>query len=208
VQHVALACRPPDTAETGDGGGEHGVEADPARRPGGLAAGQVVASRSPPDAMTRGGASAVQRPQASPGRQRLLHELRWKLLVARLAVSIVAVVLTVVIVPGITIDDRFWVWSVVLGAVFGVLNGVVKPILQVLTLRYLFRSYGLVLILVNTATLWLLELLVSPLDIDTGFSLVVGGVVIGLLMTVLEALVGIIPPVVDPQTRSSSAAAG
>jgi putative membrane protein len=164
----------------------------------------VVAARRPRDGMTHWDVSALRAPHAAPAMQRLLHELSWKLLLARLAVSVVAVVLTVVVVPGITIDDRFWVSAVILGAVFGVLNGVVKPILQVLTLRYLFRSYGLVLILINTATFWLLELLVSPLDIDTGISLVIGGVVIGLLMTILEALVGITLPIVDPASQSSS----
>jgi uncharacterized membrane protein YvlD (DUF360 family) len=81
-------------------------------------------------------------------------------------VSVGAVVVTVVVVPGISIDGRFWVWALVLGAVFGVLNGVVKPVLQILTIRYLFLSWGLVLLAINTATLWLLELLVSPLDIE------------------------------------------
>jgi putative membrane protein len=145
-----------------------------------------------------------QRRDAAPRTWRLPHDLRWKLLLARLVVSIVAVVLAVVLVPGITIDGPFWTWAVVLGAVFGVLNGVVKPILQVLTIRYLFLSYGLVIILINTATFWLLELLVSPLDIDGALSLIVGGVVIGLLMTVLETLVGITAPIVEPEPRSST----
>jgi putative membrane protein len=157
--------------------------------------------------MTPGNVPAPRRSFAAPAIQRVRSELRWKLLVARLAVSFVAVVLTVLIVPGITIDARFWLWAAVLGAVFGVLNGVVKPILQVLTLRYLFRSYGLVIVLINTAMFWLLELLVSPLDIDNGFSLVAGGVVIGVLVTVLEALVGVTMPVVDSQAASSSTAA-
>jgi len=157
--------------------------------------------------MTAGQIPVPRRSFAAPAIQRLRYELRWKLLVARLAVSIVAVILTVLIVPGITIDARFWLWAAVLGAVFGVLNGVVKPILQVLLLRYLFRSYGLVIILINTAMFWLLELLVSPLDIDNGFTLVAGGVVIGVLVTVLEALVGITMPVVDPQPAPSSTAA-
>jgi putative membrane protein len=139
---------------------------------------------------------------------RLRHQLGWKLLLARLAVSILAVALTVVIVPGISIDGGFWFWSAVLGAVFGVLNGVLKPILQVLVLGYLFRSYGLVLVLINIAAFWLLELLVSPLDIDGAVSLIVGSVVIGLLVTVLETLVGISLPVVEPATGSSSAGAG
>lgn len=130
-------------------------------------------------------------------------ELRWKLLLARLVVSVLAVVVTVVLVPGLSIDGDFWLWAVVLGAVFGVLNGVVKPVLQVLTIRYLFLSRGLVLLAINVATLWLLEALVSPLDIDGGLSLVLGGLVLGLLVPVLETLVGIGRPVVEPTNPSA-----
>jgi putative membrane protein len=154
--------------------------------------------------MTAGEVPVGRRSFAAPAVQRVRYELRWKLLLARLAVSIVAVVLTVLIVPGLSIDARFWLWAAILGAVFGVLNGVVKPVLQVLTLRFLFRSYGLIIILINTAMFWLLELLVSPLDIENGFSLVAGGIVIGVLVTLLEALVGISTPVIDPHPAASS----
>jgi len=146
---------------------------------------------------------------AAPGRTaarlpaRLRAELRWKLLLARLAVSVAAVVVTVVVVPGISIDGRFWVWALVLGAVFGVLNGVVKPLLQILTIRYLFLSWGLVLVAINIATLWLLELLVSPLDIESGFSLLAGGLVIGTLVTLLETVVGIGRPIVESSAEST-----
>jgi putative membrane protein len=146
---------------------------------------------------------------APPGRPaarlptRLRSELRWKLLLARLVVSVAAVVVTVVVVPGISIDGRFWVWALVLGAVFGVLNGVVKPILQILTIRYLFLSWGLVLLAINTATLWLLELLVSPLDIENGFSLLAGGFVIGLVVPLLETVVGIGRPIIEPSGEST-----
>ena len=83
----------------------------------------------------------------------------------------------------------------------------VKPLLQVLTIRYLFLSWGLVLLVVNIATLWLLEALVSPLDVDSGISLVVGGLVLGLLVPVLETLLGTGRPIVervDP-TRTGAA---
>ena len=133
-------------------------------------------------------------------------ELRWKLLLARFVVSVLAVMVTVVVVPGLSIDGDFWRWVLVLGAVFGFLNGVLKPILQVLTFRYLFLSWGLVLLVVNIATLWLLEALVPPLDIDGGVSLVVGGLVLGLLVPVLETLLGTGRPVVERVDPTRAAA--
>lgn len=139
---------------------------------------------------------------------RVRRELRWKLLLVRLLVSVLAVTVTVLVVPGLSIDGDFWLWALVLGAVFGVLNGVVKPVLQVLTIRYLFLSWGLVLLAVNIATLWLLEALVSPLDVDSGLSLVLGGLVLGLLVPVLETLLGVGRPVVDRTTPSVHSGAG
>jgi putative membrane protein len=146
-----------------------------------------------------------------PVSARLRAELRWKLLVARLLVSTIAILLTVLIVPGLSVDGD-WRWTLVLGAVFGVLNAVVKPALQVLTIRYLFLSWGLVLLAVNVATLWLLELLVPPLDIEGGLSLLLGALVLGLLVPLLEALVGTVRPIVEshpaahPATRPAPAA--
>ena len=163
--------------------------------------------RRPPGGLTGGVEPAFHRPYTAPLRWRLLHELRWKLVLARLAVSILAVLVTVAIVPGISIDGRLWFWAVVLGAVFGVLNGVVKPILQVVAFGYLFRSYGLVLIVINIAAFWLLELLVSPLDVDGAVSLLAGSVVIALVVTVLETLVGINWPIIEPAAGRSSAEA-
>ena len=137
---------------------------------------------------------------------RLRAELRWKLLLARLLVSTIAILLTVLIVPGLSIDGD-WRWMLVLGAVFGVLNSVVKPALQVLTIRYLFLSWGLVLLAVNVATLWLLELLVPPLDIAGGLSLLLGALVLGLLVPLLEALVGTVRPIVESHPAAPPASA-
>jgi putative membrane protein len=140
-----------------------------------------------------------------PVSARLRAELRWKLLVARLLVSTIAILLTVLIVPGLSVDGD-WRWTLVLGAVFGVLNAVVKPALQVLTIRYLFLSWGLVLLAVNVATLWLLELLVPPLDIEGGLSLLLGALVLGLLVPLLEALVGTVRPIVESHPAAHPAA--
>jgi putative membrane protein len=137
---------------------------------------------------------------------RLRAELRWKLLLARLLVSTLSILLTVLLVPGLSIDGD-WRWTLVLGAVFGVLNAVVKPALQVLTIRYLFLSWGLVLLAVNVATLWLLELLVPPLDVAGGLSLLLGALVLGLLVPVLETLVGTVRPVVESHPAAAAAPA-
>ena len=129
-------------------------------------------------------------------------ELRWKLLLARWVVGTLAVMATVAAVPGLSIDGDRWLWTATLGAVFAVLSAVVKPALQVLTIRYLFLSWGVVLLAVDVATLWLLEALVSPLDVANGLSLVLGGLLLAVLVPLLEALLGVSRPIVERATPS------
>jgi uncharacterized membrane protein YvlD (DUF360 family) len=102
----------------------------------------------------------------------------------------------------LSIDGDRWLWTVTLVAVFAVLSAVVKPALQVLTIRYLFLSWGVVLLAVDVVTLWLLEALVSPLDVADGLSLVFGGLLLALLVPLLEALLGVARPIVERATPS------
>jgi putative membrane protein len=125
------------------------------------------------------------------------RQLHWKLILARLAVAFLAVAATVSIFPSITIRGNFWIWCAVLAAVFGLLNALLKPALQVLTIRYLFLSYGVILILINLALFWLLTVLVDRLEVDTFWALLGGCLVIGAIATLLENLIGICPPIVD-----------
>jgi len=132
----------------------------------------------------------------------LRARLRWKLLLARWVVGTLAVAATVALLPGLTIDGDSWLWTLILGAVFALLSAVVKPALQVLTIRYLFLSWGGVLPAVDVATLGLLEALVSPLDVANALSLLLGGLLLSVLVPLLEALVGVSRPVVERATPS------
>lgn len=156
------------------------------------AAGPVVsASRARTLSVLRNPARAARVP-------RIVHELRWRLVLARLLVSLGAVALTITIFPGMRIEGRFWVWILVLGAVFGLLNAFVKPVLQVLMIRYLFVSYGLVVFAIYVALFWLLDVLTAKhLEIDGFWNLLGGGIVAGLLVILFENLLGTTPPVVD-----------
>lgn len=132
----------------------------------------------------------------------LRARLGWKLLLAHWVVGTLAVLVAVAVVPGLSVDGQRRAWVPVLGAVFALLGAVVKPALQVLTIRYLFLSWGLVLLAVDVATLWLLEALVSPLDVANGLSLVVGGLLLAVLVPVLQTLLGITAPIVERRTPS------
>jgi hypothetical protein len=80
----------------------------------------------------------------------------------------------------------------------GVLNAFVKPIVQFLTFRFIFASYGLIVVLINAFMLWLLSFLFPQrFGVDKVFWALVGGALIGLLGSLLESLLGVTAPVVD-----------
>ena len=68
------------------------------------------------------------------------------------------------------------------------LNAFVKPVLQVLTLRFIFASYGLIVILINTLILYLLAFFFpARFAVDHLIWAFVGGALIGASAVCLKA---------------------
>jgi putative membrane protein len=126
----------------------------------------------------------------------------WKVAILRVLVNGVVLYIVTLIVPGIqpvpgTLTDT-WLDLVIVGAVMGVLNALVRPLVQLLILPLLFVSYGLILIVIDTVILYVLSwLMPSVLHIDNVFGALVGGALIWLFTTVLEGLLGMTPPLLD-----------
>jgi putative membrane protein len=128
------------------------------------------------------------------------QSLNWKLIVLRISVAAVAIALTVLIVPGISVPEYVLGTFLILGAAFGLLNAFVKPLIQVVTLPLLFVTYGLVIIVINAVMLWLLSwLFTDALLIDSLWSALFGGLVLGLLGMLMENLLGLTQPIIDDQ---------
>mgnify|MGYP001812725142 CR=1 FL=1 len=90
---------------------------------------------------------------------RFIKQFNWRFLLVRIVVNAIALAITAIIVPKIDFIDRS-IWNLLLMALMlGVLNALLKPILQFLTLRFIFVTYGLVIVLVNTLILLLLSFL-------------------------------------------------
>jgi putative membrane protein len=136
-----------------------------------------------------------------------IKNFNWRMLLMRIVVNMLAVLLTLLLVPRINLVTRSmlaWIW---LAVALGVLNAVIKPIIQVLTLRFIFATAGLVVILINTLMLLLLAWF-FPQQLSVGGILwaLLGGAVLGLSSTFLENLLGLSPPL-SPRSilRSGSA---
>ena len=126
------------------------------------------------------------------------RKLNWKLIIAHIFVNALAIAF-VWLVPGITLTHPTspLISLLILGVAFGLLNAFVKRIIQFVTLPFLFVSFGLVVVLINMLLLRLLQRLTDFIIIQDFWALLVGAVVLGAAVLVMENLFGITPPIID-----------
>jgi putative membrane protein len=135
----------------------------------------------------------------------LIKQFNWRYLLVRILVNAIALAVTAFVVPRIEILEMPSLEASILNWLFlaivlGILNAVVKPILQFLTAQFLFVTYGLTIILVNTLILVTLSwLFPTRFAVDNLFWAFVGGLVLGLLSSFLESLLGLTMPIVPDE---------
>ncbi len=137
--------------------------------------------------------------------KRVLKQFNWRFLLVRIVVNAIALVVTAAVTPKIYfVDKSAWSWLLIT-VMLGVLNALLKPILQFLTLQFIFVTYGLVIVIVNALILLLLSFLFPARFAVTNLLwALVGGLVLGLLSSFLESLLGLTMPIVPdelPQLR-------
>jgi putative membrane protein len=131
---------------------------------------------------------------------RILRQFNWRFLLVRFLVNAIAVAITAAVTPKIYFVDRSIVSWLLITVMLGVLNALLKPILQFLTLRFIFVTYGLVIVLVNTLILLLLSYLFpARFAVDNLWWALLGGLVLGLLSSFLESLLGLTMPIVPEE---------
>jgi putative membrane protein len=114
-------------------------------------------------------------------------------LIARLlalwACNVAALFVADWLIDGITFDDK---WKVVVaGAVFGLVNWLIKPITTLLALPLIILTLGIALFFVNLLMLALTAWLVSGFDIDGFWPAVGGTIVIWAVNAILQAVFGV-----------------
>jgi putative membrane protein len=118
----------------------------------------------------------------------------------RIVINAIVLIVISLLVPFVRFVDASLLTIVLLAVALGVLNALVKPLLQFVFLKFIFASYGLVIVLVNTLLLYLLEwLFPASFVVDRLLWAFVAGALIGLLGTFLENLLGLIPPIVPDE---------
>ena len=124
----------------------------------------------------------------------LSKSFNWRIVLVRILVNAVTLVV-LAILPGIQFVDASLGKLLLMAFTLGLINAFIKPILQFLTLSFLFVTYGFVLILINALVLLLLARLFQSYQIANIWAALLGGALIGLLSSVLESFFGVAPPI-------------
>lgn len=131
-----------------------------------------------------------------------IQQFNWKIFLLRILVHAIALGLTVLILPEIYFINFSITSLLLVTLVLGVLNALLRPILQLLTFRMLFVSFGLVIVVINALILYLLALLVPDrFAVDSLLWALVGGLLMGVLGNFLENLFGITLPILPDEAK-------
>jgi putative membrane protein len=126
---------------------------------------------------------------------------------ARVVVNGLVVALVVLVLPGVRESTGHPALGyLVLGAILGLINAFVKPLIQFVALPGLLGSMGLVVIVVDILVFWLLESATKILSTDGFLWVVLAGVLLGLLSYVLDNLLGLVPPILSDRRDLESLA--
>jgi len=122
----------------------------------------------------------------------------WRLHLVRFVSAGLSVVIAVVLVPGLSFTAWRWGEGLEIALIFALLNAFVKPLLQFVSLRFLFSSYGIVIVLINTLLLLLLaKIMDDSIRFQSLLALMVGGVLVGLVGGALDSMLGANYPMLD-----------
>jgi uncharacterized membrane protein YvlD (DUF360 family) len=127
----------------------------------------------------------------------LAAQFNWRMILVRWLVYALVLLAVALLVPKIYFTDRrVWVWLMVAGG-FGILNSLIRPLLQALMLQLFFASLGLVVALINGFMLYLLSwTFPNRFSVDSIFWALVGGILVAVLGSFLEGLFGLTRPIV------------
>ena len=131
----------------------------------------------------------------------MLKQFNWRVLLIRFLINAVTLFLVVLVTPKVTFVDQSLLNILLLAIVLGILNGVIKPVIHFFTLPFIFATYGLIVVLVNSIILWLLAwLFPDRFAVDSIFWALVAGALYGIIGAFLESLFGLNAPIVpdDP----------
>lgn len=132
--------------------------------------------------------------------------MNWRLMLVRVLVNTIVIGATAAILPGLKvtgIESSRLLSYLFLGAAFGILNAFIKPIIQFLTLSFIFITYGLVIVIIHAIMLLLLHFFMpNYFEISSIRAALAGGFIIGILSMILDNIFGLTPPIIDGEAHT------
>lgn len=109
-------------------------------------------------------------------------------IILRLLATIVAVYLTINLVPGIVVSGG-WETIALVAVVWSALSVAVKPVLTILTLPLTILTFGLFSFVLNAFLFWLVSVIVPGFAVAGFWSALLGALVLSLLSWLINHIV-------------------
>ena len=113
--------------------------------------------------------------------------------ILRLAINAIALYLAVLIVPGIDLKSNL-VSIIWLALIFGLVNALVRPLIQILTCPLIMLTLGLFTLVINTFLFWLTSVigktfgLVLAINDPVWWNAFLGGLVVSVVSVVMTLI--------------------
>ena len=133
-------------------------------------------------------------------------QFNWRLMFVQIVANALALGLAALVLPGIRFQaERLVLALLASGFIFGLLNAFMRPILQFIMFRFLFITFGLVLIVINFFMLRMLARLTPGwFESDSVLWTLLAAILVGLLGVFFETLLGLRPPLRDDRPEAST----
>ena len=115
-------------------------------------------------------------------------------LIGRWVLTIVALFVAAILIPGIRVEGTAWIAFAVMAVVLGLVNAIVRPILKLLTCPLVILTLGLFTLVINGATLLLASSLANNV-FGVGFYVdgfgpaLLGAIIVSVVSIVLNAFI-------------------
>lgn len=115
--------------------------------------------------------------------------------VVRVIVNSASIWISSILLDGVSLEGSL-LQILLLGAVFGLVNALIKPFLKLISAPLIVLTLGIFTLLINTLLLilteWIMSLFTDPpvLQIDNFFSALLASVIISLISWLLSLLIG------------------
>ncbi len=108
--------------------------------------------------------------------------------VVKLLISTLAVLITALILPGVSIDNDSFFIALIVAIVLSFLNAVVKPILVLFTIPITIFTLGFFLIIINTLIIILADKLVDGFHVNGFWSALWFSIIVAFVTSIFESI--------------------